>query len=45
MEVLRGQAEAIAQAEEDRGHRDRADARRLVDRRVVEGFAKASGRR
>ncbi len=40
MEVLRGQAEAIASAEEARENGDRAEARRRVDRWVVEGFAK-----
>lgn len=41
--LLNGQAEAIAAAEEARGHRERAEARRRVDAWVVAGFAK--GRR
>lgn len=40
IEQLQTQAEAVAQAEEDRGCRDRAEARRGVDRWVVAGFAR-----
>ena len=43
VEAFRGQAEAITQEEEVRGYRERAEARRRVDRWVEEGFEK--GRR
>lgn len=40
VEMLSGQAEAIAAEEEGRGFRERAEGRRRVDRWVVSGFAK-----
>lgn len=42
---LQMQAEAVAQAEQDRGYRERAESRRWVDRRVLAGFVKERGSR